>query len=99
MRTFVFYDIVLISERDLEIILRDVDNYVLAKALKDVEEEVIHKVFKSLRNNRKLLMKKIIGEMELVTTKDKEDAQLKIIEHIKTLREKENIAENVISIE
>ncbi|MDR0438090.1 MAG: flagellar motor switch protein FliG, partial [Bacteroidales bacterium] len=47
-KMFVFEDIVLLSDRDIQKVMREVDSQELSKALKSVDTEVQDKIFKNM---------------------------------------------------
>ena len=89
-KMFVFEDILLLDDRAIQRVLRDVDNNDLAVALKSSNEEVQAAIF----NN---MSKRLAEDMEFmgpVRMKDVEEAQQKIVNIIRKL---EDSAEIVIS--
>lgn len=93
-KMFVFEDILLLDDRAIQRVLRDVDNKDLAVALKVANEEVKNVIFK---NQSKRLAAMIQEDMEFmgpVRMKDVEEAQQKIVGVIRKL---EDNAEIVIS--
>lgn len=93
-KMFVFEDILLLDDRAIQRVLRDVDNKDLAIALKVANEEVKNVIFK---NQSKRLAAMIQEDMEFmgpVRMKDVEEAQQKIVGIIRKL---EDNAEIVIS--
>lgn len=93
-KMFVFEDILLLDDRSIQRVLRDVDNNDLAIACKGSGEEVQNAIF---RNMSKRLAEMIREDMEFmgpVRMKDVEEAQQKIVNIIRKL---EDSAEIVIS--
>ena len=86
-KMFVFEDILLLDDRAIQRVLRDVDNKDLAVALKIANEEVKNVVFK---NQSKRLAAMIQEDMEFmgpVRMKDVEEAQQKIVGIIRKLED------------
>ena len=86
-KMFVFEDILLLDDRAIQRVLRDVDNKDLAVALKIANEEVKTVVF---RNQSKRLAAMIQEDMEFmgpVRMKDVEEAQQKIVGIIRKLED------------
>ena len=86
-KMFVFEDILLLDDRAIQRVLRDVDNKDLAIALKIANEEVKNVIFK---NQSKRLAAMIQEDMEFmgpVRMKDVEEAQQKIVGIIRKLED------------
>ncbi|GBU27828.1 flagellar motor switch protein FliG [Treponema sp. R8-4-B8] len=88
-RTSVLEDIVMLSENEVKISLRDADNNDLAKALKGVDSAIVEGIFRKLTKERVVSIKELMKEMGQISDKDVEDAQWKIIKHIRTTLKKE----------
>ncbi|MCB1190497.1 MAG: flagellar motor switch protein FliG [Leptospiraceae bacterium] len=86
-RMFVFEDIVLLDDRAIQKVLREVDNNDLAKALKSVDAEVQEKIFKNMSKRASALLREDMEFMGPVRLKDVEDAQQKIVNIIRKLEE------------
>ncbi|MBE7413200.1 MAG: flagellar motor switch protein FliG [Leptospiraceae bacterium] len=86
-RMFVFEDIVLLDDRAIQKVMREVDNTELAKALKSVDSEVQDKIFKNMSKRAAALLKEDMDFMGPVRLKDVEDAQQKIVNIIRKLEE------------
>jgi flagellar motor switch protein FliG len=82
----VFEDIVMLSDNEVQIALRNVDDVDLGKALKSVDSEIIKWIFNKLSKERVFSIKKIMDEMGPVNIKDVKDTQWKIVKYIRTLR-------------
>lgn len=87
-KMFVFEDIVLIDDRYIQRILREVDMQDLAKALKGVEPEVQEKIFKNMSKRAAQMLKEDMEYMGPIRLKDVEEAQQKIVGIIRKLEEK-----------
>ena len=93
-KMFVFEDILLLDDRAIQRVLRDVDNNDLAVALKGANEEVQNVIFKNLSKRLAAMIKEDMEFMGPVRMKDVEEAQQKIVSVIRKL---EDSAEIVIS--
>ena len=91
---FVFEDILLLDDRAIQRVLRDVDNADLELALKSSTEEVQNVIFKNLSSRLASMIKEDMDFMGPVRMKDVEEAQQKIVAIIRRLEES---AEIVIS--
>ena len=90
-KMFVFEDILLLDDRAIQRVLRDVDNNDLGIALKGANEEVQNVIFKNLSKRLSAMIKEFMGPVRM---KDVEEAQQKIVGIIRKL---EDSAEIVIS--
>ena len=86
-KMFVFEDIVLLDDRAIQRVLREVDNQELAKALKSVEAEVQEKIFKNMSKRAASLLREDMDFMGPVRLKDVEDCQQKIVNIIRKLED------------
>ena len=93
-KMFVFEDIMLLDDRAIQRVLRDVDNNDLAVALKGANEDVQNTIFKNLSKRLAAMIKEDMEFMGPVRMKDVEEAQQKIVGVIRKL---EDSAEIVIS--
>lgn len=93
-KMFVFEDILLLDDRAIQRVLRDVDNNDLGVALKGANEEVQNVIFKNLSKRLAAMIKEDMEFMGPVRMKDVEEAQQKIVGIIRKL---EDSAEIVIS--
>lgn len=93
-KMFVFEDILLLDDRAIQRVLRDVDNSDLGIALKGANEEVQNVIFKNLSKRLSAMIKEDMEFMGPVRMKDVEEAQQKIVSVIRKL---EDSAEIVIS--
>ena len=90
-RMFVFEDIVLLDDRAIQMVLREVDQPELAKALKAVDSEVQDKIFRNMSKRAATLLKEDMDYMGPVRLKDVEEAQQKIVAVIRKLEEQGEI--------
>ena len=86
-RMFVFEDIVLLDDRAIQRVLREVDSQELSKALKSVDVAVQDKVFKNMSKRAAAMLKEDMEFMGPVRLKDVEDAQQKIVASIRRLED------------
>ena len=93
-KMFVFEDILLLDDRAIQRVLRDVDNSDLGIALKGANDEVQAAIFKNLSSRLAAMIKEDMEFMGPVRMKDVEEAQQKIVGVIRKL---EDSAEIVIS--
>lgn len=93
-KMFVFEDILLLDDRAIQRVLRDVDNSDLAIALKGANEEVQNAIFNNLSKRLAVMIKEDMEFMGPVRMKDVEEAQQKIVN---TIRRLEDASEIVIS--
>lgn len=93
-KMFVFEDILLLDDRAIQRVLRDVDNSDLGIALKGANEEVQNVIFKNLSKRLAAMIKEDMEFMGPVRMKDVEEAQQKIVSVIRKL---EDAGEIVIS--
>ena len=93
-KMFVFEDILLLDDRAIQRVLREVDNADLELALKSSTEEVQNVIFRNLSKRLAAMIKEDMDFMGPVRMKDVEEAQQKIVAIIRKL---EDSAEIVIS--
>ena len=93
-KMFVFEDILLLDDRAIQRVLRDVDNNDLALAMKGANEQVQNAIFNNLSKRLATMIKEDMEFMGPVRMKDVEEAQQKIVNIIRKL---EDSAEIVIS--
>ena len=90
-RMFVFEDIVMLDDRAIQKVLREVDTSELAKALKAVDSEVQDKIFRNMSKRAAGLLKDDMEYMGPIRMKDVEEAQQKIVSIIRKLEEQGEI--------
>ena len=88
---FVFEDIVMLDDRSLQMVLREVDTKDLSLALKATPKEVSEKVFKNMSKRAADMLREEIEFMGPVKIRDVEEAQQKIVGVIRSLEEKGEI--------
>lgn len=88
---FVFEDIVMLDDRSLQLVLRDVDSKDLSLALKASQPEVAQKVYKNMSKRAADMLKEEIEFMGPVKIRDVEEAQQKIVNVIRALEDRGEI--------
>ncbi len=86
-KMFVFEDILVLDDRAIQRVLRDVDNNDLAIALKGSNEEVQNVIFNNQSKRLATMIKEDMEFMGPVRMKDVEEAQQKIVNIIRKLEE------------
>lgn len=90
-RMFVFEDIVMLDDRAIQKVLREVDTAELGKALKAVDSEVQDKIFRNMSKRAAALLKDDMEYMGPIRMKDVEESQQKIVSIIRKLEEQGEI--------
>ena len=93
-KMFVFEDILMLDDRSIQRVLREVENSELAVALKNANEEVQNVIFNNMSSRLADMIREDMEYMGPVRLKDGEEAQQKIVNVIRKL---EDSAEIVIS--
>lgn len=86
-RMFVFEDIVMIDNRGIQRVLREIDMKDLATALKGCGEEVVEKFYNNMSKRAAAMLKEDMDFMGPVRVKDVEEAQQKIVNVVRALEE------------
>lgn len=84
---FVFEDIVLLDNRSIQRLLREVDSKDLALALKGSNEEVKQKIFANMSERAQIMLADDMEYMGPVRAKDVQTSQTKIVSIIRKLEE------------
>lgn len=84
---FVFEDIVMIDDRSIQRILREVESQDLALALKGASKEVSEKIFTNMSTRASDMLREDIEFMGPVRLRDVEEAQQRIVNIIRRLEE------------
>ena len=90
-KMFVFEDILLLDDRAIQRVLRDVENADLSIALKGSNENVQGAIFKNLSKRLAAMIKEDMECMGPVRMKDVEEAQQKIVNVIRKLEDNSEI--------
>lgn len=86
-RMFVFEDIVLLDDRSLQLVLREIDNKDLSLALKASSGDVGNKVYKNMSKRAADMLKEEMEFMGPVRIRDVEEAQQRIVNVIRRLED------------
>ncbi|MFZ2960525.1 MAG: flagellar motor switch protein FliG [Candidatus Ozemobacteraceae bacterium] len=87
-RLFVFEDVLLIEDRGIQRIMKEVDPKDLSLALKGVNDEVREKFFKNMSKHATEMLKEEMAYMGPVRIRDVDQAQQRIVLMVKTLEAK-----------
>ena len=87
----IFEDIVMLSDRDIGKVLREVNTEDLSKALKQVDTEVQDKIFRNMSKRAGTMLREEMEYMGPIRIKDVEEAQQKIVSIIRHLEDKGEI--------
>lgn len=90
-KMFLFEDIVMIDDKGIQRILRDVDKRDLALSLKISDEKIKMKIYKNMSERAAAVVKEELEFMGPVKLKEVEAAQMRIVDVIKMLEEQEEI--------
>ena len=88
---FVFEDLVLVDDKGMQKVLRQVEVTKLALALKGASEEVRNKIFKNMSERAGVMLREEIDAIGSVRMKDVEEAQQSITKIIQDLESKSEI--------
>ena len=91
---FVFEDILLVNDKGIQLVLKEIDNEELALALKTASEELRDKIFRNMSDRASQLIKEDMEYMGPVRVSDVESAQQKIVDVVRRL---EDAGELIIS--
>lgn len=86
-RMFVFEDIILLDDRSIQKVLREVDSKDLALALKTASEEVSARIYKNMSKRAAEMLKEDIDYMGPARLRDIEETQQKIVATIRRLED------------
>lgn len=86
-RMFVFEDVTLLSDRDIQQVLREVDAKELALALKAVDDTVKDKIFANMSRRAATMLAEDMEFMGPVRLRDVEDAQQRVVNVIRKLED------------
>jgi len=84
---FVFEDILLVNDKGIQAVLKEVDNKELSLALKTASEEMKQKIFKNMSERAAQLIGEDMQFMGPVRVSDVESAQQKIVDIVRRLEE------------
>lgn len=86
-RMFVFEDIVLVDDRGIQSVLKEIDNDELALALKTASQPLQDKVFSNMSERATALIKEDMEYMGPVRVSDVESAQQRIVDIVRRLED------------
>jgi len=86
-RMFVFEDIMLLDDRAVQLVMRQVDTHDVALALKTASEEVAEKIFRNMSKRAGEMLKEDIEFMGPVRLREVEEAQQRIVTVIRQLED------------
>jgi flagellar motor switch protein FliG len=86
-RMFVFEDIVMLDDKSIQKVLREVDSQELSKALKSVDTEVQDKIYRNMSKRAASMLKEDMEFMGPTRLKDVEESQQKIVSIIRRLED------------
>jgi flagellar motor switch protein FliG len=84
---FVFEDILLVNDKGIQSVLKEVDNEELSLALKTASEELKQKIFKNMSERAAQLIQEDMQYMGPVRVSDVEAAQQKIVDVVRRLED------------
>jgi len=84
---FVFEDILLVNDKGIQAVLKEVDNDELALALKTASDELKEKIFKNMSERAMELIKEDMEFMGPVRVSDVESAQQRVVDVVRRLEE------------
>lgn len=84
---FVFEDIMLVNDKGIQAVLKEVENETLALALKTASDELKEKIFKNMSDRASTLIKEDMEYMGPVRVSDVEAAQQKIVDVVRRLED------------
>jgi flagellar motor switch protein FliG len=84
---FVFEDILLVNDKGIQSVLKEVDNEELALALKTASDELKQKIFKNMSERAAQLIQEDMQYMGPVRVSDVESAQQKIVDIVRRLED------------
>ena len=82
---FVFEDIVMLDDRSVQTLLREVSNDTLLLALKTASEEIKEKFFKNMSSRAAEMLKEDLETMGPVKVSEVENAQKEIVKIVRKL--------------
>ena len=88
---FVFEDIIMLDDRSLQLVLREVDTKDLSLAMKATSDEVAEKIYKNMSKRAADMLREEISYMGPVKIRDVEEAQTKVVNVIRTMEDKGQI--------
>ena len=96
---FVFEDIIILDDRAIQRLLREVDTKQLALALKGTKDEIKNKIFKNMSERAKQMLTDDMEYLGPVRAKEVQEAQTGIVNAIRTLEASGEITITRASVE
>lgn len=84
---FVFEDILLVNDKGIQLVLKEIENEELSLALKTATEELREKIFRNMSERASQLIKEDMEYMGPVRVSDVEGAQQKIVDIVRRLED------------
>ncbi|MCD6404448.1 MAG: flagellar motor switch protein FliG, partial [Planctomycetes bacterium] len=84
---FVFEDVILVNDKGIQQVLKEVDNEALALALKTASDDLKDKIFRNMSERAATLIKEDMEYMGPVRLSDVETAQQKVVDVVRRLEE------------
>ncbi len=84
---FVFEDILLVGDKGIQMVLKEVDNDVLSLSLKTASEDLKEKIFRNMSDRASKLIQEDMQFMGPVRVSDVEQAQQKIVDIVRRLED------------
>ncbi|MBC7784112.1 MAG: flagellar motor switch protein FliG [Burkholderiales bacterium] len=84
---FVFEDILMVNDKGIQSVLKEIDNSVLGLGLKTASEELKQKIFKNMSERAAQLIQEDMAFMGPVRVSDVEGAQQKIVDVVRRLED------------
>ncbi|MDQ0203783.1 flagellar motor switch protein FliG [Pectinatus haikarae] len=88
---FVFEDLVMLDDRSLQLVLREVESKDLSLAMKGTSDDVAAKIYKNMSKRAAAALKEELEFMGPVRIRDVEESQQKVVNIIRKLEEKGDI--------
>ena len=88
---FVFEDILLVADKGIQAVLKDVDNETLALSLKTASEDLKSKIFRNMSDRASKLIQEDMQFMGPVRVSDVEQAQQRIVDVVRRLEDSGDI--------
>ncbi|WP_196604744.1 flagellar motor switch protein FliG [Pectinatus haikarae] len=88
---FVFEDLVMLDDRSLQLVLREVESKDLSLAMKGTSDDVAAKIYKNMSKRAAAALKEELEYMGPVRIRDVEESQQKVVNIIRKLEEKGDI--------
>ena len=82
---FVFEDIIILDDRAIQRLLREIDSKDLATALKGTKEEIKEKIFKNMSERARQMLQDDMEYLGPVRAKEVQEAQTNVVSAIRTL--------------